>query len=215
MTAPGIARRGLLLGLACGGAARAAPAEPDRLGFQVFRNGSSIGTHALTFSRSDDSLEVGIAVDIAVGIGPLVLFRYRLRGTERWRGGQLVQADVTTNDNGRAAFLRVRRDAEGLWVEGSRSGRYLAPAGSLLATHWNPAEVDAPMVNPQDGTLFRPAVARAGPGPMQLPDGTRCACRRFTLTGEPQMQLWYDQADIWCALQAPGKDGSTITYHRT
>jgi hypothetical protein len=209
-----VARRGLLLGLACGGSALAASPVGDQLRFQVRRNGSEIGTHVLEFSRGADSLDIRIAVDIAVGIGPLVLFRYRLRGTEQWRGGQVVQADVTTNDNGRAAFMRARREAEGLWVEGSRSGRYLAPAGSLPATHWNPAEHDAPMVNPQDGTLFRPMVARTGPGQMQLPDGTGCTCRRFTLTGEPEMQLWYDQADAWTALQAPGKDGSTITYHR-
>jgi hypothetical protein len=208
-------RRSLLLALAAGTSARAAVPDNRMLAFHVQRNGSDIGTHVLDFSRDPDGLDITIAVDIAVGIGPLVLFRYRLRGTEKWRGGQVVQADVTTNNNGRAAFMRARREAEGLWVEGSASGRYLAPAGSLPATHWNPAEHDAPMVNPQDGKLFRPTVVRSGLRQMQLPDGPSLAARRFTLTGEPEMLLWYDQADAWCALQAAGKDGSNITYHRT
>jgi hypothetical protein len=174
-----------------------------------------VGAHVLEFTPGADSLDIRVAVDIAVGLGPITLFRYRLRGTEQWRGDQVVQADMTTDNNGTPAFMRARRTAEGLVVEGSGGPRYLAPAGALPATHWNAAEHDTAMVNPQDGKLFRPDVARSGPAPMLLPNGTTLPCRRFTLTGEPQMELWYDQADTWCALRAPGKDGSVISYHRS
>jgi hypothetical protein len=191
----------------------AAPAG-SRLAFQVFRNQGMVGSHMVEFAPGPDSLEVRIAVDIAIGIGPLTLFRYRLRGTEQWRGNQLVQADMTTDNNGTPAFMRARRTDAGLLIEGSDGPRYLAPPGALAATHWNIGEHDAPMVNPQNGKLFRPTVVRSGPAPMPLPNGTTLPCRRFTLTGEPRLDLWYDQADTWCALSAPGKDGSVITYHR-
>jgi len=209
-----IARRALLLACAAGTARAAVPAG-NRLAFLVFRNGSEVGSHVLEFTPGPDSLEIRIAVDIAIGIGPIKLFRYRMRGTEQWRGSQVVQADFTTDNNGTPAFMRARRDAEALLIEGSDGPRYVAPPGALPATHWNPAEHEAAMVNPQNGKLFQPSVARSGPAPMPLPDGTSCPCRRFSLTGEPRLELWYDQADIWCALSAPGKDGSTITYHRT
>ena len=209
-----IARRALLLA-PLAGAARAAVPAGNRLAFQVFRNGSAVGSHVLEFTPGADSLAISIAVDIAVGIGPIVLFRYRLRGEEHWHGGRFRQAEFTTDNNGRAAFMRARRTAEGIAVEGSGGPPYLAPAAALPATHWNPAEHDAPMVNPQDGRLFQPSVTRSGPAPMPLPDGTTLPARRFSLTGEPRMELWYDAAESWCALSAPGKDGSAITYHRT
>ncbi len=209
-----IGRRVLLLA-PLAGPARAAVPGTGRLAFQVRRNGSPVGTHVLEFTSSGEELRVSVAVDIAVGLGPIVLFRYRLRGTEVWRGGRFQQADFTTNNDGKPAFMRARRTAEGVAVEGSDGPAYLAPPDALPATHWNPAEHDAPMVNPQDGKLFNPVVARTDLVPMPLPDGTTLPARRFSLTGEPEMQLWYDAADTWCALRAPGKDGSAITYHRT
>ncbi len=202
-------RRGLLLGLAALPAA-AAPPPGNRLAFQVARNGSVIGSHVLEFTPRPDGLEVAIAVDIVVRFGPIALFRYRLRGTESWRDGQVMQASATTDNDGSAAFMRAERRPAGLWVSGSAGAPYLAPAEALPATHWNPAELDGPWINPQDGKLLRPGVARFGAEP--LPDGRLTDARRYALSGEVQMELWYSAARQWCALRAPGKDGSTITY---
>ena len=206
-----IGRRGLLLGLAAPGAVLAAPPPGNRLAFRVARNGSSIGSHVLEFTPVAQGLEISIAVDILVKFGPITLYRYRLRGHESWRNNQVVQAEAQTDDDGTAAFMRARRDSAGLWVEGSHGARYLAPANALPATHWNPAELDGPWINPQDGKLLRPEVTRFGAEALA---GGRTA-RRYALSGEVRMELWYSEARIWSALRAPGKDGSVITYDLT
>ena len=188
--------------------------QGDRLSFQVFRSDSPIGTNVLTFTRSGDTLEVGIVLDLRVGLGPITLFRYSLRGTERWRGGQLEQLDAMTNDDGTQDFARVRRDATGLWVEGSKAARYRAPANALPSNHWNAAELDGPWINPQDGTLLHPVVARQGPGTVSDVQGQPLAAQRYALTGDVRMDLWYDAASTWVALRAPAHDGSIIRYER-
>ncbi len=186
----------------------------DRLTFRVLREGSRIGTHVLTFMRDSDAVTVRIAVDLRIGLGPITLFRYTLRGSERWRNGQIEAMDVVTNDDGTQDFARATRDASGLWVEGSKASRYRAPHDALPASHWNMAELDGPWINPQDGRLFRPVVARQGQDHVAEADGTRVLATRYALSGDVQMKLWYDAAPSWVALDFAAHDGSVIHYER-
>ena len=80
-------------------AAHVQPAIPDdnRRAFRITRNGSAIGTHVLTFARLDNGFDIRIAVAIAVGFGPITLFRYALRGLEQWRNGTAIHLDATAN----------------------------------------------------------------------------------------------------------------------
>lgn len=196
-------RRAILL------AALGAGTLPPSLAFTVRRNSRRIGRHALEFSAVPEGFDIAIAVDIAVGLGPVTLFRYRLRGEEHWRGGQCVAARFACHNNGREQWMRCTRAPDGLLVEGSAGAPYLAPPEALPATHWNPAELAGPWIHPQDGTLLRPAVgpADATPPPFPAPPA-----RRYALSGEATMELWYGTDGTWVALRAPGKDGSTITY---
>lgn len=212
-----IGRRLLLFGAATACAARgtcamSAVPEDGRLAFRVIRKDSAIGTHVLTFVRLDDGIDVHIAVDITVGFGPLVLFLYTLRGLEQWRDGVVTHVEATTNDDGTADHMRADRDARGLWVEGSKAPRYLAPANALPATHWNMAELDGPWINPQDGRLLRPSVRRAGVEQVALADGRLAQATGFKLSGDVQMELWYSTARQWSALLFTASDGSLVRY---
>jgi len=71
-----------------------------------------------------------------------------------------------------------------------------------------------PWINPQDGKLLHPAVARQGPGTVPDVQGQRLAARRYVLSGDVQMDLWYDAAPSWIGLRAPAHDGSIIRYER-
>jgi hypothetical protein len=213
-------RRGLLMSAAACCVARTAVAQPaspplDRLVFRLVRDGSAIGTHVLTFVRFDNGLDVHIAVDIAVGFGPLVLFRYTLRGLEQWRSGAIVHLDATTNDNGTPEQMRADRDSRGLWVEGSQSPRYLAPPDVLPATHWNMAELKAPWINPQGGRLLHPVVQRVGQGPLTLAGGRTETATQYTLSGDAKLDIWYNAARRWSGLRFAAKDGSEVHYGLT
>jgi hypothetical protein len=213
-------RRGFLVSAAACGAARAAAAQPapppsDRLAFRLVREGNAIGTHVLTFARSDNGLDVHIAVDIAVRFGPLVLFRYTLRGLEQWRNGWVVHLDATIDDNGTADQVRAERDPRGLWVEGSQASRYLAPSDALPATHWNMAELQAPWINLQGGRLLHPVVQRVGSDPVTLAGGQTETATEYALSGDARLDIWYNAARQWSGLRFAAKDGSEVRYQLT
>lgn len=223
-TSIGLQRRCLVGGAFALAAARAIPARAEdqvmgvppsgRLEFQVYRKDSQIGTHVLTFQRSGNALSVQIAADFRVGLGPLTLFRYSLRTTEHWQDGKLVAATSRADDNGNAASMSARLQGGALTVVGSKSGSYVAPPGAILGTHWNRAELNGPMINPENGELMRFAVADKGS--QQIDVGEKpvvAAC--YALAGPATMDLWYDSQSVWSALQAVAKDGSTIAYRLT
>ena len=179
--------------LAAGGAALAAlpatrlaaalsplPAIPPggRLAFAVMRNGSLLGNHVVTFQPSSDALMVHIAVDLAFKLGPITLFHYRHRGSERWVGGQIMGFESTTNDNGTAYQVKGQRVAEGLAVEGTSTSRYIAPAEALPGNHWNRAMLGGPFINTQDGRLMHPRVAALGLEQIPTASGSGGASRQ-------------------------------------
>jgi hypothetical protein len=188
--------------------------EGDELTFRVVRGTWAIGTHALRFVRRADLLEVRIAVDLRVGLGPLTLYRYTGRATELWRDGQFESYDGTTDDGGTHYVARATRDARGLWVEGTNTPRYLAPSNALPATHWNKAELNGPWINPQDGRLDRPAVARVGEDQVSVGNGQPVSATQYAMSGDVQMDLWYDSTPSWVALHFKARDGSLIHYER-
>jgi Family of unknown function (DUF6134) len=213
-------RRGLVVSAAAFCVARIAAAQPaappsNRLAFRLVRDGSAIGTHVLTFARLDNGFDVHIDVDIAVGFGPLMLFRYSLRGLEQWRNGLVVHFDATTNDNGAPDQMRADRDTRGLWVEGSQAQRYLAPADALPATHWNAAELQSPWINPQDGRLLHPVVKRVGPVSVPLAGGRTEPATEYAVSGDVKLDIWYNASRQWSGLRFAAKDGSEVRYEMT
>lgn len=213
-THPELGRRSLLAG---GLALLAAPAwagmpESRRIAFHVVRNGRRIGTHVLTFAPSGNRLDVEIAVDIEVKMMALVLYRYTLRGRERWEDGVLVEATSDTQDGNDKAFLRASRRDGALQVEGSHGKPYTAPPGSLVGSHWNPAQMNAPMINLQDGELLDFKVASRGTEGIEV-RGQRIEATHYGLTGPGTLDLWYDQGQVWTQLRSVVRDGSTVEYH--
>ncbi len=184
------------------------------LRFRLVREGSAIGTHTLLFHPTPDGMTITIAVDIVVRFGPLVLYRYRLRGSETWSGGRCVAAASQTDDDGSQDVMRATRDDAGLWVTGTKVPRYLAPQDALVASHWNQAELRGPWINLQNGKLLHPLVAPLGAASVPEANGTLVAARGFAVTGPARMQLWYTPRLVWTGLLFFAKDGSKVRYER-
>lgn len=209
-----IGRRAMLSGagaVATGLPAWAAPTQS--LVFRVMRKGDDIGRHSVTFSGDAAQLQVDIAVDIRVGLGPITLYRYGLRATERWRNGVLQEVSGTTNDDGTKHFVNAQRQNDRLSVEGSAGVAYVAPAESIAASHWNRAELAAPMVNIQDGALLDFRVTSKGAAQVSA-RGRQVSADHFVLQGTEHLEVWYDSAGVWVALTAIGRDGSVISYEQ-
>ena len=184
----------------------------QRLSFLARRNGTRLGTHNVTFRRDGDRLGVDIAVDYTVKLTFITAYRYRLRATEQWEQGVLTSMRARTDNNGKAEFMRADRIDGALIVEGSGTARYHAPPGAMLCSHWNPAQLDGPMINPQDGTLLNFTISAKGPARVADTAGRTREAQRFSLEGAHSLDLWYDTQGIWTALQGAAEDGSVIIY---
>ena len=184
------------------------------LGFDVMRKGGKIGAHLLTFEQDGDNLTVHVAVDLKVGIGPIVLFRYKHRATEVWKNGQLFSLDTETNDDGTPDKVTGRATDAGFTVEGTKAKLYTAPADALPATHWNRKMLDGPWINTQDGRLLRPKVTPMGPDMIPTAIGTKIPADHFALTGDAILDTYYDSTRNWVGLNFKAGDGSLILYER-
>ena len=182
----------------------------NRLAFNIVRKGSMIGTHVLTFQPEGNRLTVMVAADIAVALGPIVLFRYRHRTTERWENAQVVSVDAETNDDGTTDRARMWREGGPLIVEGTGGPRYTAPANATPATHWNRSMLDGPFINTQDGKLLRPTVAALGTT-TSLKNYNEPAAG-YALRGDCHLDTWYDATPRWVGLLFRGRDGTDISY---
>ena len=209
-----IGRRAILAGGTCLVAARPAaaalPVPPNnRLAFSIVRKGDTIGTHVLTFEPDGDRLTVHVAADIAVSLGPIVLFRYRHRATERWEDGRVVALDSATNDDGTQVKARMWREGGPLIVESTGNPKYTAPADASPATHWNKAMLNGPIINTQTGKLMRPTISRLGAGTIP---GRQQQAWGFALRGDADLDIWYDATPRWVGLRFDGRDGTEIRY---
>lgn len=186
----------------------------DALRFRLIREGSMIGVHELRFKRRPEGVVIAIHVDIAVRLGPIVFYRYKLSASETWQDGECVAASSRTDDDGKRLFMQALRGSRGLTVTGTGIQPYVAPAGAFVASHWNPAELHGPWINLQNGALLRPRVEALGPDPVLVANGSRVAASCFSVTGPVRMRLWYTPARVWTGLLFRASDNSMVRYER-
>ncbi len=212
-----IDRRAFVAGLAACAAlpARAAlPVPPARvLAFEVMRKGKKIGAHGLRFESAGDELRVIVDVALDVSFGPIKLFTYRHNAVEIWRGDDWVSVQATTVQNGKKSLVSARRTATGVAIDGPK-GKFMAPANTLAATHWNRRMLDGPFLNTQTGEVQRPKIERRGEVMLAARGERLIRAEHFAMTGEVQLDTYYDAGPSWAGLRFKGGDGSTITYER-
>lgn len=184
----------------------------NRLGFDIMRKGWKLGTHVLTFDRAGTMLTVQVVVDLVFRIGPIPLYRYSHRATERWEDDQIVSIECHTDDNGEPYQVSGHREAAGLVVQGTKSGRYVAPPNAVPATHWNRRELEGPWINTQDGRIMRPRVTPLGIATIALVGGRSLSARHYQLNGDVQLDIYYDDRG-WAGLSFV-KSGTPIRYER-
>jgi hypothetical protein len=186
------------------------PVPPGgKLTFSVWRQGSQIGMHMVQFSPSGDALKVETHAHFSVGLGPLKFFTYTYQVTEMWQDGALQSLAAQTDDNGQHETCTAHRQGGALQVTGTKSGSYTAPRGSIAGTHWNQAELKAPMINPENGAQMHYTVVDKGMSP---PPGGHAPAHQFGLTGYATLDIWYDAKATWVGLKATAKDKSIVEY---
>jgi hypothetical protein len=191
------------------------PVPPaQKLRFTISRNNSDIGVHELRFEQVGDDLTVHIDVQMRVGLGPFTFFHYHHQGEERWHGGQFMSLDTQTNDDGDKLHVHAQRTGDHIRVEATALAPQDLPGTALPLTHWNVACMHTKLFNPQDGTVMQEQSVTRGSEIVVLGNGTRVEATRYALNGKAPIEDWYDEKQIWTALRATVKDGSTLIYTR-
>ncbi len=208
----GLHRRAVLAaaGLFASGARANAPLD-GQLRFAVFRNGSHIGEHNLAFSRAEGGLKATSAVAMTFRLGPVPIYRYEHHAVEQWRGGRFERLDTTTMSNGKAERVTAIRGDQGLHIE-TAAGVVQAPDAAVPLTHWNAEAMRTPLFNPQTGKMLRVSCFRHSGD--RLPAPLSGAATRWTLTGDAQIEDWYDEDGVWAALRGRLPDHSILEYGR-
>ena len=188
--------------------------EGGRLAFAVLRVGSDIGEHVVAFERAGEGWTIAVAIDLAIKLGPVPVFRYEHRATERWSGAGFQSVEAQTNDDGKRLTVKARRLASAIGVESTGQGNYEAPAAALPSTHWNRRMLDVPFFNTQTGQLMSSAVTPRGGGAVETASGRKINVRRFEIAGPITLETFYDEQQTWAGLQFKARDGSQILYKR-
>lgn len=183
-------------------------ATPRELAFEVWREGSPIGRHSLSFEVAGDRLQVDIAIDLAVGLGPITLYRYRHRSREDWQGGFLMALTTETDDDGTKFTVAAKASSEGLQV-----GNQLLPASLLPTSYWHVAAMNrSQLLDSQDGTLRTVTTTKIGRETATIA-GVAHPVDRYRISGDLEMDLLYLPNGEWAGLEFTAK-GSKITYRR-
>jgi hypothetical protein len=180
--------------------------------FDVVRKGKKIGWHRLRFEPTSDGLKVLVDVSLKVGLGPITLFSYKHDATEIWRGEEFMSVEALTIQNGKRLAVTATRTPTGVAVDGPK-GKFVAPANTLAATHWNRRMLDGPFLNTQTGAVQRPKVAKKGEATIPSRAGPIRA-EHFAITGEVELDTYYDDGPTWAGLRFKAGDGSIIGYER-
>lgn len=187
--------------------------EKGNLYFDVWRNGSLIGSHRIDFRQDGADLVVDISIRLAVDFAYVTVFRYEHRNEERWRDGRLIAMTSSTNDDGKAEHVRLAATPDGLAVDGSVFTGTL-PADLLPTTYWRVESIrQRRLVSSQDGRPMDVTVTDAGLDTV-LSEGRVVPASRYLMRGDLDLDLWYDANGEWVKLTFVASDGSTIDYRR-
>lgn len=184
------------------------------LSFHLMRHDNNIGTHTISFNQQGDALTVHVDVDVLVKFGPIPLVRYTHHTLEVWQNDRIIQLKSTTDKNGTKLYMSAHRTDAGLSVVGTAAKTYIAPEDALPTTYWNRRLLTSPMIGTQDGMLVHPVVRELGTDPVPIAAGGRIPATRYSLRGDLDLDLWYDQTRTWAGMEFSVADGSVIHYER-
>jgi hypothetical protein len=193
----------------------ALPVPPkDAITCRVMRKGEDIGLAEFKFERQSQRLEVHIAIDLVVKLGPIPVFRYSHRNLETWEGDNLVGLDAKTDDDGTPKYMSAKLGPNGLMVTGSKTKPYIAPPNALGTSYWNIRSTSCPLINTEDGHLMDINVTPVGLTEVPLASGADVTAKEFAIRGEVKIDLWYQPSEEFASMRYYAKDGSVVTYAR-
>jgi hypothetical protein len=203
----------LMTGLCCW--AGLAGATDRLLAFDVYLDDDPVGMHQVRITDQGDRKCVQVDSRIDVDFLAFNLYRYRHQATEIWHRDCLYAIDSHTDDNG-----------DEQRVSGSANGRTLTvetPQGTTSFdgclrsfAYWSPALLASErLLNPQTGNQQATELIETAEGPLSFADRRIGSVHyRLQVADTADLDLWYDAAGDWQALQTRVSGNRILTYVR-
>ena len=197
--------------------AYAAGGDPygDNLVFAAFRNGERIGQHTVTFHHDGPNLTVTTAVDLAVKVVGMTVYRYTLRSKEEWSGYAFQSLTAQTDDDGKKSFVHAQHTGNAVIVDRDAAGtmRESMPGSLIPASHWNILQTtEQALLNAQTGKQEKVRVTALGRETIKTSSG-QIEANHFHYEGDLPMDQWFDSKGRWVKMAFKVKsDGSIVDY---
>ena len=184
------------------------PSEPPAdIVFDVYRNDSRFGEHAVRFDETAaGDLRVEIDIELEAGFGPITVFRYEHEAEEIWNDGRLARLEAATLKDGDWNRVQVERAGPDTLLSGTAELAYLLPS-----SHWRGYGADTDeILNTETGDPMSVEIEDLGMETVETAAGPVQA-RHIRMSGTLTVDLWYDADGRWVGCEFEAR-GQTIRY---
>ena len=194
------------------GAEAMAEAPPGTYRCKIERSGSEIGRQALIVGKDGDKVTVSDETSVKVKIAFITAYTFDHSRRETWHDGKLVALETRIDDNGTKGTLTAKADGDKLVIKGS-AGDSTQPLGIMPTGYWNVATVkQTKLFHDETGKILTIAVTGGETQTLDLGGGRKVEAKLWKMTGDDNVELWYDSRDVLVKQRFDARDGSTIVY---
>ena len=186
----------------------------QQLKFKVFLDDDEIGFHKLAVSPIEGGEAVSIEASFDIEIIFINIFSYRHQADEVWQQGCLVSLNSATTENSDKEFVKSSIIDGALQVESVEHNARLTGCVSSFA-YWDVKRLQTEyLLNSQTGEYVPAELTALGQSSFEF-SGNISAATQYRLFAEDAfIDLWYDDNNVWMALQTKVNGGRVLTYYR-
>ncbi|MFT5118159.1 MAG: hypothetical protein ACI9NY_001697 [Kiritimatiellia bacterium] len=184
------------------------------LTFKVFLDDNEIGFHNHDISPIEGGETVSIEASFDIEIFFINVFSYRHQTDEVWQQGCLVSLNSTTTENSDKEFVKSSIVDDALQVESVEHSTRLTSCVSSFA-YWDVERLQAEyLLNSQTGEYVPAQLTALGETSFEFNDSVSAATQYRLFAEDAFVDLWYDDNNVWMALQTKVNGGRVLTYYR-
>ena len=199
--------------LAIGSVAQAADAGPRVYAFRAVLDGKPIGEHRFTIVTDGATRRVTSDAEFVVKFLGFSAYRYRHHAQERWSGDCLSELASTTDDDGKAATVKLVRSGDTDEIT-TGTGRTSESGCLMTYAYWNPAMREQKrLLNPQTGKVDAVRIERVADGDVDVGGKPVHAFDWRIAGGEAPIDVWISDQGEWVGLDSRvGKGKHKLSY---
>lgn len=183
----------------------------DKIIFDVYRDGTRVGSQRVDFEEKDGALAVDINFQLMIKALYITFYKMDYRSDSIWKDGRLVSLSSRTDQNGKVRTVTASLK-DGMLVGNGPDGPLRAPSGTYPTDHWNAGVIGSnKLINTINGRVNDVRLVPKGYEQVPTERGPVKA-RRYQYEGEIENEVWYDADGRWLHMRFLGEDGSVIEF---